>query len=74
MELKNSMLMKELFRDLCLFVWLLLDSGSLNTERAHKRSAVCTLFASFAPIVGSLRPIYTVRLSLRQAYDMNCFV
>ena len=27
---------------------------SLNKERAYKRSAVCTLFASFAPIIGTL--------------------
>ena len=26
---------------------------SLNTERAYKRSAVCTLFASFAPIMAA---------------------
>ena len=31
-------------------VWVLM---SLNTERAYKRSAVCTLLASFAPIMAA---------------------
>ena len=31
-----------------------LEWSGLNTERAYKRSAVCTLLASFAPIMAGI--------------------
>ena len=52
--------LKELSTNLHCFIlrfFIQFSTGTrfLNTERAYKGSAVCTLFASFAPIIGTLR-------------------